>query len=327
MSTLDEGVRFYFQRGLANSTHRTYRAGVNRYISFCAAYHIADPFPVNEAMLCYFVVMLARDGLAPATIKTYLAAVRHAQIERGFPDMREASSLPRLQLVQRGVRRERAERGPPPLGRLPITPAILGRMRRVLLPRPETYEAALTWAAATTCFFGFFRAGEITVPSVTEFYPAVHLSWGDVSTDAGSPPSKVRVFLKRSKTDQFGRGVAVWLGETGDELSPVAAVTAYVAHRGASLGAFFRFEDGSPLTKQCFVRLIREALVRAGIPTQGYSGHSFRIGAATTAAEAGLEDSVIQALGRWTSGAFLRYIRTPREMLARHTGALAGRNS
>ena len=176
MSSLDEGVRFYFQRELANSMHRTYRAGVNRYNSFCFLYHIADPFPVDEAMLCYFVVSLARDGLATATIKTYLAAVRHAQIERGFPDLREASSLPRLQLAQQGVRRERAEQGPPPLGRLPITPAILGRMRRVLLPRPETYEATMIWDAATTCFFGFFRAGEITVPSVTAFDTAVHLA-------------------------------------------------------------------------------------------------------------------------------------------------------
>ena len=184
---------------------------MNHYISFRFLYYIADPFPVDEDMLCYFVVLLARDGLAPATIKTYLAAVRHAQIERGFPDLREASSLPQLQLVQQGVRRERAERGPPPLGRLPITPAILGRMRRVLLHRPETYEATMIWAAATTCFFGFFRVGEITVPSVTAFDQAVHLAWGDMSTDAGSPPSKVRVFLKRSKTDQFGWGIAVWL--------------------------------------------------------------------------------------------------------------------
>lgn len=60
-----------------------------------------------------FVVALARDGLAPTTIKTYLAAVRNAHIERGFPDLRDASSLPQLQLIQSGVRRERAVRGPP----------------------------------------------------------------------------------------------------------------------------------------------------------------------------------------------------------------------
>ena len=36
------------------------------------------------------------------------------------------------------------------------------------------------------------------------------------------------------------------------------------------------------------------------------------IGAATTAAQEGVADSVIQALGRWTSATFLGYICTPR---------------
>lgn len=160
----------------------------------------------------------------------------------------------------------------------------------------------MIWAAAVTCFLGFFRAGEITVPSATAFDPAIHLAWGDVSTDSSSPLSRIRVFLKRSKTDQFGRGVEVWLGNTGDDLSPVQAVLTYVARRGSALGPFFRFEDGSPLTKQRFVDRIQEALTRAGITTHGYSGHSFRIGAATAAADAGLEDSVIPIVGVIRSG-------------------------
>ena len=93
----------------------------------------------------------------------------------------------------------------------------------------------------------------------------------------------------------------------------------YVARRGTGPGVFFRFEGGSPLTKNRFVERVRGALVRAGIETTGYSGHSFRIGAATAAAEAGLEDSVIQALGRWSSSVFLRYVRSPWEHLTRHT--------
>ena len=47
-------------------------------------------------------------------------------------------------------------------------------------------------------------------------------------------------------------------------------------------------------------------MARAGIPTQNHSVH---IGAAMAAAQAGLQDLTIQALGRWSSTAFLRYIR------------------
>ena len=56
-----------------------------------------------------------------------------------------------------------------------------------------------------------------------------------------------------------------------------------------------------PLTKSRFVEMVRARLVRVGISHTGYSGHSFRIGAATTAAQAGIPDSAIQALGRWSS--------------------------
>ena len=67
------------------------------------------------------------------------------------------------------------------------------------------------------------------------------------------------------------------------------------------------------MTRERLVSCIRRALSDAGI---GYSGHSFRIGAATTAALAGIEDSTIKMLGRWESSAYQRYLRTPRETLA-----------
>ena len=69
---------------------------------------------------------------------------------------------------------------------------------------------------------------------------------------------------------------------------------------------------------------LREALLQAGIDTTNFSGHSFRIGAASTAARAGLNDSFIQTLGRWKSSAFMAYIRTPVDDLVAVTAKLAG---
>ena len=149
----------------------------------------------------------------------------------------------------------------------------------------------------------------------------VHLAWGDVAISEDN--RVLRVLLKRSKTDQFMRGVEVLVGTTGNDLCPVDAVREYVAHRGTTLGPFFRVAEGVPLTKARFMELVRSALTQAGVPVEGYSGHSFRVGAATAASQAGIPDSVIQALGRWSSPTFLRYIQTPREQLSQFTHSIA----
>jgi len=44
------------------------------------------------------------------------------------------------------------------------------------------------------------------------------------------------------------------------------------------------------------------------VDTSHYSGHSFRIGAATPAVKLGVSDSLIEVLGRGKSSAFTRYI-------------------
>ena len=115
------------------------------------------------------------------------------------------------------------------------------------------------------------------------------------------------------------KGLGTRLGLTGTDVCPVALTLRYVTVRGPSPGPFLKRFDGSPLTKTFFVASVLE---EQSIDPQR---HSFRIWAATAAAQAGLEDSVIQALGRWSSAAFLRYIRTSRESLAafsRQLGAM-----
>ena len=91
---------------------------------------------------------------------------------------------------------------------------------------------------------------------------------------------------------------------------------AYLVARKDGPGPLFRFEDGRPLTRLRLVLEVRRALDEAGASSAGISGHSFRIGAATTAAEQGIEDSTIKDLGRWRSNAYQRYIRRDRANLA-----------
>ena len=103
----------------------------------------------------------------------------------------------------------------------------------------------------------------------------------------------------------------------------MAAILSYLAVRGSTPGPLFLDVQRQPLLKARFVARIRGIIEEAGYPAQQFAGHSFRIGTATAAAQAGIEDSKIQALGRWNSAAFLVYIRTPREELAAFSSRLA----
>lgn len=58
---------------------------------------------------------------------------------------------------------------------------------------------------------------------------------------------------------------------------------------------------GGIVTKPWFVEQIRTALASLGLPQDQYARHSFKIEAATTTAQVGLEDYTIKALGGWQS--------------------------
>ena len=78
----------------------------------------------------------------------------------------------------------------------------------------------------------------------------------------------------------------------------------------------FTRADGSPLIRLWFVDRVKQTLSLTGIEALAYNSHSFHIGATTTAAAAGISDSLIKTLGRWSSSAYQIYIRIPREELA-----------
>jgi len=118
----------------------------------------------------------------------------------------------------------------------------------------------------------------------------------------------VRITIKQSKTDPFRKGIDLYLGRTFTDLCPVTSLMNYLLVGHTRENPLFRFKDGHPLTRECPVAM-REALQKAGVDQSWYCGHSFRIGAATTAAAKGMEHSIIKTLGRWNSLAYLQYVK------------------
>ena len=239
-------------------------------------------------------------------MRTYLSAVRHLHISEGYDDPLKGTL--QLSMLLQGVRRTKPATKDQ---RLPITPLILNKVYTILNQEPGKFDNKLLWAACCVGFFGFLRSGEFTIKQCEPFDPTSHLTIKDITIDSLMNPQKIQIHIKRSKTDQWGHGFHLYLGRTDSHLCPVKALLTYVAARGFKEGPLFINSDGSPFSQQQLVTSLRHALTQAGIDCTHYSGHSFRIGAATTASVKGIPEATIQALGRWKSDCYKRYIRLP----------------
>lgn len=173
----------------------------------------------------------------------------------------------------------------------------------------------MIWSAMTLAFFGFLRLGELTCNS--QFCPDTHLTPLDVTFyPSSNTPTSMSIKLKISKTDPFRVGHTICIGKTYQDICPVQAMKTYLSVRGNTVAPLFRYTSGTPLTKTALTNETRQLLSFLGIRASHYAGHSYRIGAATTAASVGLPPWLVKTLGRWSSDCYERYIQCPRSTLS-----------
>ena len=171
----------------------------------------------------------------------------------------------------------------------------------------------MLWAACCLGFLGFLRAGEFTVNGT--FEPTLHFTMADVHVDSSTNPQSFRVFIKCLKTDPSRKGCFIFLGRGSFPLLPVVSLSNYLHLRGPGIEPLFIYQNGTPLSRSQLSSFLQTTLQSTGIPGK-FSGHSFRIGAATTAARKGLPDHLIKTMGCWSSEDCLLYVRTPVETVA-----------
>ncbi|OWA52609.1 hypothetical protein BV898_17057 [Hypsibius exemplaris] len=86
-----------------------------------------------------------------------------------------------------------------------------------------------------------------------------------------------------------------------------ATARKHLAHISTSPDHPFTFSDGSLLSSHSFLKAFHKHIPEL----QRYSTHSFRIGAATTAAKNHTAEHIIQKAGPWKSDTYRRFIREP----------------
>ena len=277
---------------IAPSSRKTYSASERRYLQFCQQHNL-DALPGTDTVLSYYAAYLTRT-LRPSSVHVYMAAIRNLHHELGLEFPAGPTTL--LARVMRGIARlPEASRT-----RLPITMSILCQLcHRLTLSRLRpAHDSAVLKAEFSMAFHGFFRCGELTGG----------LRRSDIRI---REDGILEIFLRSSKTDPTGRGITVEVGtSTNEAVCPVVLVQQYCHLCGDAPGPLFLFQSGASLTRHDVTHHLRTLLSACGVPSaMDYSSHSFRIGAATTAAIAGVPDHLIRHMGRWRSDSVLRYTR------------------
>ena len=127
----------------------------------------------------------------------------------------------------------------------------------------------------------------------------------------------VKINIRKSKTDQYGKGFTKGIPYFQNYLyCPVKNLNNWLNISKIKRGPIFlRFSKGSKLTNirlsdQSVALIIKEYLIKSGIDSKNYSGHSLRSGFATSAAEAGAEERSIMAMtGHKSTDMVRRYIK------------------
>jgi len=115
----------------------------------------------------------------------------------------------------------------------------------------------------------------------------------------------VKIFVKRSKTDQSGEGMIKAIPSFDSVLyCPVLHLQDWLAKGKTKRGKIF------PISDKSVALIIKKYANLAGLDSDKYAGHSLRSGFATSAAESGAEErSIMTMTGHKTTQMVRRYIQ------------------
>ena len=115
----------------------------------------------------------------------------------------------------------------------------------------------------------------------------------------------VKIFVKRSKTDQSGEGMTKGIPYfMSPNYCPVVSLKNWIKESKIKSGKIFDMSDRN------VALIIKKYAGIAGLDQNKYSGHSLRSGFATSTAETGAEERSIMAMtGHKTTQMVRRYIK------------------
>ena len=195
--------------------------------------------------------------------------------------------------------------------RLPISRPVLHELLRSLLQtNSSAFQRCLYSAMFLLAFYGFFRIRELAAKSAGRHCSLLQFKDLTFLTSNGTP-YMIKLTITDFKHNTSRKPFEILIEhEAAMPFCPVQGLINYCQLPGVQPGPLFCHQNLEPITVFQFNTELFRCLTFCGLDTKKYKGHSFRIGAASHAADKGFSDAQIRTLGRWKSDAFKSYIRS-----------------
>ena len=267
----------------ANNTIRAYKSDFKDFSMFCAKNGFSS-LPTEPKIISLYITYLS-SGRKISTLKRRIASISVVHRLKGhYIDTKHPIIIENLM----GIRRKTGS------FQKSKKPILINELKQIIKAIDATNKnkgrVLRDKAIILTGFSGGFRRSEL-----------VSIDYNDLEFVSEG----VKIFIKRSKTDQSGEGMIKALPYfENKEFCPVTFLKKWLDISKIRNGLIFNISDKS------VALLIKKYASVAGLDSEKYSGHSLRSGFATVSAEFGADERSIMAMtGHKTTQMVRRYIQ------------------
>ena len=267
----------------ANNTIRAYKSDFKDFSGFCIKNGLKS-FPTEPKTISLYLTYLSSSSKM-STLKRRIASISVVHRLKGYYiDTKHPIIIENLMGIRRKMGSYQKSK----------KPILVNELKEIIqaIDKVNKSEERIVRdkAIILTGFAGGFRRSEL-----------VSIDYNDLEFVTEG----VKIFIKRSKTDQSGEGMTKALPYFGKkEFCPVTFLKKWLDISKIRNGLIFSISDKS------VALLIKKYASVAGLDSEKYSGHSLRSGFATVSAEFGADERSIMAMtGHKTTQMVRRYIQ------------------
>ena len=265
------------------NTLRAYKSDFNHFMDFCKKNNFR-PLPADPKIISFYITDLSSNSKV-STLKRRLASISVIHKLKGhYIDIKHPLIIENLMGIQRKKGVFQKSKNPILINELKEIIKVIDNSEKNILQKLRNKALILIG------FSGGFRRSEL-----------VNIDFEDLEfTKEG-----VKIFIKRSKTDQSGEGMIKAIPYFKEKnFCPVTYLKNWIEICKMNKGFIFNISD------KMVAILIKKYLLAAGFDPKKYSGHSLRSGFATTAASSGADEkSIMTMTGHKTTQMVRRYIK------------------